>query len=64
MSSVMEVLLPFDCLNFSDFSILSQNLVSNGWNFIKLIPGIYVQCVIMQVKFCQDVLSSRGVIVL
>ena len=50
MSIVIEELLPFGYLNVNAFfSILGHNLVSNRWNFIKLIPSIYDHSVIMHV---------------
>ena len=37
-SSIIEELLPFDCLKVNDFFyVLNHNKVTNGWNFIKLI---------------------------
>ena len=39
---------------------LSHNLVSNGWNFMKLILSIYGRCVVMHMELCQDNLSTRG----
>ena len=36
MSSVVKELLPFVCL-IQYFSVLSHNLVSDGWKFMKLI---------------------------
>ena len=55
LSSVIEELLPFDCINFND---------SNGWNFMKLILSIYDYDVVMHLEFCQAVISYRGVVVL
>ena len=54
----IEKLVAFDCLHFNDFfSVLSHNLVSNGWNFMKLILSIYDHGVVMHPKFCQDILN-------
>ena len=44
--------------------ILSHNLVSNGWSFMKLLLSIYDHGVVINMKFCQDIQSSRGVIAL
>ena len=49
VSSVIEELLPFDCLNFNVFSVFSHNFVTNGWNFMKLILNIYDHGVVMHV---------------
>ena len=37
VSPLIEELLPFDCLNFNVFLLVSHNFVSNRWNFMKLI---------------------------
>ena len=47
MVSSIEELLPFDCLNFYVFSVVSHNFVSNGWNLMKLILNIYDHGVVM-----------------
>ena len=39
LSSVVEELFSFVCLNFN-FPSSVHNLVSNGWNFMKLILSI------------------------
>ena len=57
MSSVIKELLPFDCLNFNDFSVLSHNFVSNGRNFMKLIFYIYDHTAVMHLKCHQGVIS-------
>ena len=49
--------LHFDYLNFNDFSVLCLNLVSNGWNLMKLILNIYDHCVDMHVKCHQGVIN-------
>ena len=51
---------------FMIFSVLSHNLVSNGWNFMQLILSIHDHgvVVVMHLKFCQGILSNRGVIAL
>ena len=62
MSSIIEELLPFDCLLFNDFfSVLSHNFVSNGLNFMQLILSIHDHgvVVVMHLKFC-----NRGIIAL
>ena len=64
MFSVIEELLPFDWLNFNDFSVVSHNFGSNGWIFMKLLLSIYDHGVVMHMMFCQDILSTRGVIAL
>ena len=46
------------------FSILSHNIVSNGWNFTNPILSIYDHSVVIHMKFCQDILGKRGVIAL
>ena len=52
--------MPFDCLYFYDsFFIISQNLVSNGWKFMKLILSTYDHGVVMHMKLCQNILSIR-----
>ena len=51
---------PFVCLMNS---FLSNNLVSNEWNFMKLIPSIYNHGAMMNVKFYEDI-SFRRVIAL
>ena len=64
-SSVVEELLSFVCLNFNDFSVLSHNLISSGWNFMKLILSIYDHSLMMiHVKLHEEVISCREVIVL
>ena len=47
--------MPFDCLDFNDFSVLSHKLVTNEWNFMKLLLSIYYHSEIM--KFYWDVVS-------
>ena len=37
---------------------------SNEWNLMKLILRIYGHGVIMHTKFCQNILSNRGVMML
>ena len=64
VSSVIEEMLPFDCLNFKIFFVLSHNFVSNGWTFMKLILNINDHDMAMHVKFHQGVISYRGVIAL
>ena len=64
VSSVIEELLPFDCVNFYDFSVLSHNFVNNGCHYMKVILNIYDYSVVMYAKYCQDILCNRGVIVL
>ena len=39
-SPAIAELLPFDSLNFNDFSVLSHIKVTYGWKFIKLILNI------------------------
>ena len=34
--------LPFDYLNFNDFSVVFPNFVSNGWNLMKLTLNKYL----------------------
>ena len=46
--------MPFDCLNFNDFSVVSHNFVTNGWNW-KL--NIYDYGVVVYVKFHQSVMK-------
>ena len=56
---------PFIAYILMFVSILSHNLVSNGRNFMKLIQSIYDHCVVlMHMKFCWVILSTRGVIAL
>ena len=50
MSSVVEELLSFVYLNFNDFSIISHNLVSKGWSFMKLILSINNHSVMLHVN--------------
>ena len=59
MSSAIEELLTFDCLNFNDFFPRQPYFVRNGWNFMKLILNIYDHGVVMLVKFHQDVIRYR-----
>ena len=64
MSSVIEAILPFNCVNFNDLSVLSHYFVSNGWIFKKLILNIYIydNGLVMHVNVHQGVISYRGVI--
>ena len=62
MSSVIKELSPLECLQYNYFFVLSHNLVSNGWNFMRLILSIYDHGVVMHLEFCQDILSNSGVI--
>ena len=57
VSSVKAELLPFDCLNFNDFSILSHSLVTNGLNFMILLLNVYDKCVVIHVKFHHGAIS-------
>ena len=54
--------LYFDSLNFNDFYVLCLNLVSNGWNLMKLILNIYDHFVDINLKCHQGVINYRGVI--
>ena len=51
---VIAELLPFDCLNFNDFSVLSHYLVTYGWNFMKRILNKYHHIKALHVKFYPD----------
>ena len=51
-------------LSLMILTIFSQNLVTNEWNFMKLILDINDPSVAMHVKFHQDVSSYRGCIAL
>ena len=42
------------------FSIPSHNLVSNGWNLMKLVLSICDYGVVIHLKVCQDILSNRS----
>ena len=42
-----------------NLSIQSFNLVSDGWNFIKLLLDIYGNGVIIHIKLSQDVCGSH-----
>ena len=53
MSLAIEEVLPFNRINFNDFSVLSDICVSNRWNFMKFIPNIYDHSVVMHMKFHQ-----------
>ena len=59
MSSVVEELLYFDCLNIKNLYIQSHNLVANGWNFMQLKLSINDHSMMMHVKFHED--SASGV---
>ena len=63
-STIIEELLPFDCLHFIFFSVRSHELASNRRNFMKLTLSIYDHSVMMHVKFHEDVIWCRGVIIL
>ena len=43
--------IAFDCQNFNDFTIVNHNVITNGWNFKKLILNIYVYSVAMHLNF-------------
>ena len=47
----IEKLLPFDCLNFNIFSLVSHYFVSNGWNLMRLTFYVYYHSEVMHVKF-------------
>ena len=55
MSSGILELLPFDCLNFNEL-FGPQLWLSNGWNFMKLLLIVYDHGVMLNVKFCKDVI--------
>ena len=59
MSSVIAELLPYDCQNFNVFSVLSHNLETHEWNFLKLILNIYDHSVVMNVMFHLNVVGYR-----
>ena len=68
MSSGVEKLLLVDRLNINGLSIQSYNLVTDGWNFIKLYwIYIYGNDVIIHIRFFRitvEVVSCREVIAL
>ena len=61
MKSVIEELLPFDCLHFNDFFDPLPKVI-DGWNFMKLILTIDDHCVVLDMNICQNIPSHRGVI--
>ena len=63
-ATCIEKLMPFACLNFNDFSVVSHYLVSNGWNLMRLIFYIYHQSEVMHLKFNQGVFCYRGAVAL
>ena len=63
VSSGCQKLSPFYFLNLI-ISVLINNLVTNEWIVLKLIPNIYNYSVVMHVKFHKCVVRNRGVIAL
>ena len=65
MSSTIEELLPFDCLNFTDFCRRKPLFCKQWMEFNENnIVYIYDHGLVMHVKFHQDIICCRGVIAL
>ena len=57
--------MPFDCLiSIYELFVPSHSLVSNEWNFMKLILNIYNYSVVMHINFHQGAVMYREIIAL